>query len=777
MKKTLGLLLILLVTLPFLFSGCGGGGGGGTSTTGTGTETTDIVMISTADPLQHDFTNKVVAFEPDVEAEWSNSPSGTLFYLGQGESDPEKNLRDNLDLYVTKGIEWLYLHLLDGQGVLWFSSSTLLGLTHSGVDYNAQYVNSDTSEELAIAESDAKKRYVLVYDAAPLVVQEAHSRGLKVALNIESLAHIINKSTGAGIGGSATEVSIADNLPAPTLSEFNAFVQEVIALEPDAVFAEAYSPTYDNELSTLLSQASIPYWRGGSKLGDVWMGYYYSPYPTVAGDYRAYEYLITADGQLAMHNGDIYARARAWSTSVKTALVVGAYNPFPCDLTLNLYDLYSESRTEEWINGEYPTLATDESFVQNCTTNFWRNLILHGVLTQEPDMVILSADMDPSIQAALDLDLSTTIKSRIAEHTYTPSSLPVANIILDTPQFGSDDSDDNESYFELVAMSILPNVSDGLEAAGLQVVLTEDTPWTGGTVALTYIITAGGNEDDGEVGGGTPYWNTAQDLPQSLYNLLDTSSGPVFIHPVLGIPNTTVWQQIRSKFGLPSTFSFKNNTYNSSDPALQTSLISSRLVDSSEEILEDSYGRYVMEPITPATGSVIGFTMKLPSYIYGELGQVANIVGSSEVDSANVVAEGPLLVNSHDGSGGNIISTTYTSPYLLKDGQGSFLWTVNQLHHEAFTYIISRTAAEALGKTSPLAAPAYVQMRGGELTSALAYDQTTLQFQMPVSDGTSVRIRVYNYLGEKISDETVSYSAPLSRVLDKRSLLVAEPAQ
>ena len=733
-------------------------------------------VLATIDPLLNDLTAKAAAFEVDFVREFGTTPTPSLIYLGTGEQPALDALLDaNLDLYVAKQILWVDFAVVEGGGLVWFNSPTLTGLVHSGFDYDSQY---DQDDELVVDEATAKKRYAVAMDAVPLIIQKAHAKGLMVSLNIESLAHIINRAEGSGIGGDAeTTLAVAEDLPAPTLEQLGAFVDEVIALGPDAVSAEAYSSAYDNMIADKLSGAGISYWHTGPGLGSVWVGYYYSPYPTVEGDLLTYLYLHTYDGQLAMTNGDIYARARGQSTPVETSLVVGAYNPCPCDQTLNESDLYSETRSadEYWIDNERP-VRPDGTTVENCATDFWRNLALYGTLTQDPDIILISADLEPSITAAMDLDLPGRISDRLAEHTYRPPALPVANIIVDVPSFTDEDGMSTDEYLEYIGLHIIPLVNDGLEAAGLQTVLTEDTPWTGGAVALTYIITPGGNETNGDDGDmGSPYWTTAQDLPATLVNLLDTAvhEGPVFLHPVLGIPSTIRWKTVRERFGMPDVFAFKNAEL--ADTEEQTSLVSSRLVDAELEDITDAKGRLVKAPITPASGVVMGFTVKLPAFLDDTLGQTGNIIGSSEVEADKIIAQGPLLANTADDIGNVTATEQHTVAYLVGDNSGRFLWTINQLHSEAYTYILTRAIADALSMTPPLAAPAPVQMRGGRQLVALAYDSTELRFNLPVTSGDLVSIKIYDYRGELVSSETIAYAGTLTRTLGKRSLLVAEP--
>jgi len=717
------------------------------------------VIFSTIDPLLNDLTAQKAAFEVHLDREYGSQPTPNFIHLGTGEQPALEDLLEaNLGLYVTKQIPWVDFAIVEGGGLLCFDSQILTSLVHSGFDYDSQY---DQDGNLIAGEATAKKRYVIAMNVTPLILQKAHAKGLKVSLNVESLAHIVNFAAGSGIGGDAdTTLSVAEDLPAPTLEQFGSFVDEVIALGPDAVSAEAYDSEYDQLLADKLSQANIPYWHTGAGIGTVWVGYYYSPYPTVPGDLLTYAYLHTHDGQLAMANGDVFARARAQSPEVDISLVLGAYNPTPCDLSLTEYDVYSESRSEDenWIDNESP-VRPDGTAVVNCAVDFWRNLGLYGVLTQDPDILLISAVLKDSIAAAMDLDLPGRIAARLVEHTYRPPDLRVANIIVDVPSFTDDDGFTNDDYLEIISLHIIPLVNGGLEAAGLRTVLTEGSAWAGGPAALTYIITPGGNESDGQSEDmGAPYWSSAQDLPQYVVDLLDTGNhaGPVFLHPVLGIPSTTQWKAVRARFGMPAMFSSKNSEL--ATEGEETSLISSRLVDSTLEDITDDKGRLVKAPITPDTGDVMGFTVSLPAFLDHSLGQTGNIIGSTEVAADKIIAQGPMLANTADDTGSVTGSVSHTVPYLVGDSSERYLWTINQLYSEAFTFILTQAISGALASTPPLAAPAKVQMRGGKQLVALAYDSTELRFNLPVNSGDSISIKIYDEKGEPASAETISYS-------------------
>jgi hypothetical protein len=226
---------------------------------------------------------------------------------------------------------------------------------------------------------------------------------------------------------------------------------------------------------------------------------------------------------------------------------------------------------------------------------------------------------------------------------------------------------------------------------------------------------------------------------------------------------------------MPDLFAFKNAAL--AGPEARTSLVSSRLVDAELEEIADEKGRLLNAPITPETGEVMGYTVRLPAFLDHTLGQTGNIIGSAEVDEDKIIAQGPMLANTADDAGNVSATDRHTVAYLVGDSSGRFLWTINQLHSEAYTYILTTAIADALSMIPPLAAPAPVQMRGGAQIVALAYDRTDLKFNLPIPTDDQVSITIYDHRSELVSSEIVAYEGTLTRTLGKRSLLVAEPYQ
>lgn len=707
-----------------------------------------------------------LAFDVEADLPFSSEPVAKLISLGE-RTDWQEMVRSNIRWLVEQGYSGIDVPVVGGYGAVFVPSKVLGELRHPGFDYDAQY---DADGDLVVPEEEALQRYQVAGDVFPFVAAEAHAAGLTVNANIESLAHIINQAAGSGIGGEEASLSIAGNLPPPNVAGVLAFVDEVIAAGADSISAEAYSPEYDEAIERHLAALGFPYWHTGADRGTLWVGYYYSLYPDRQGVASVYSYLHTSDALLGSTNGGIFARARALDPQPETAVVVGAYNPVPCDPNISIADLYDPARDggdAYAIDNEFPVLG-DGTAVENCATAAWLNLILVAVRTQQVDAVQLTSDIEPSIQETAKPGLRQKIIDRLSAHPAPEGEKPVANIVIDLPKFGEEDGMSAEEFFENVSLSLLGLVDDALSAAGYVTVLTYDEPWRG-SVAMTYVITAGGNEDTGDGEGmGPPYWSNAQELEPSLARLLDPAvhPGPVFIHPVFGIPEGRGWSGVRAQFGLPERFAYRNTSLSDYED-YHTSLLTSQPIDGEGDVREGRPPVAVM----PARGTVLGRVMALaPLGDFGVLGLAANLVGPSEAAAGRVFASGPL---SPDGRG-----DPSSAPYLVSDGAGRFLWTVNQLHHEAFTFIVGQALASATGNDPVLMEPTAAHVWSGAQTFAFAYAPTEVVLNLPFEDGTLIDITVYDRQSRPVTETSgQAYAAPLRVALDQYSLLVVEQAR
>ncbi|MDP6714060.1 MAG: hypothetical protein QF368_05500, partial [SAR202 cluster bacterium] len=728
----------------------------------------DLPRLTTqVDLLFTDLNTGQLIFEVEAESQFGESPSGSIVPL-EGSPVLEDMIRANLDWLSERGYTEFEVYGVEGDGAVYFDSQLLASLRHEGFDYNSQYDGPPEDDELKIDEEEARGRYYWTGNLLPFVMEEAHSRGMKVAVLIESLAHIINRAGESGIG--AGGLSISGNLPPLTVEQVLTFVDEVLATGADAISSEAFSIDYDTAIANHLASKGVPYMRTGADVGTVWQGYYYSFYPDQKETRDVYTYVHSDTAVFGSTNGTTFARAGALSPEPETSVVVGAYNPIPCDTSLSLADVYSETRSLP-IDENQPTLD-DGTVVENCATGPWLNLLTIAALRQGVDRILLTADMEASIAASSRPDITTEILQRIAAHPRPDDARPVANIILDRFRIQGDGGFSADEYFEHVSLSIVGNVDDALEAAGYSTVLTYDRPWDGGDVALSYVLTPGGNEDtEDEVGMGPPYWNNGQDLSAELSTLLDSAShpGPVFIHPIVGLPDFGTWQSVRQQFGLPPRFAFANPALSSFEE-YHTSLLTSFAVTSEGENEDASKD----QSIFPATGQVLGRSVSLaPFSDFYRLGEIANLAGPDDVAADRIFASGPMHVPT---SGGG--REERTAPYLVIDGQGNYLWLLNQLHHEAFTFITGQAIAQATGQPAVLVEPTKAHVWSGLQTFALAYDNTTVNLQLPYEAGQAIDITIYDVRSQLISEQRgVPYSGSVQATLNKHSLLVVEPAR
>ena len=233
-------------------------------------------ITTQVDLLFTDLNTGQQAFEVETEAQFSESPSGEIVSI-EGSRVLEDMVRANLQWLVERGYTEFEVYGVEGDGAVYFDSQLLASLRHEGFDYNGQYDGPLEDDELKIDEEEARGRYYSVGPLLPFIMDEAHRLGLKVAVLIESLAHIINRSGESGIGSEG--LSISGNLPPLTVEQVLTFVDEVLATGADAISSEAFSIEYDTAIANHLAAKGVPYMRTGADVGTVWQGYYYSFYP------------------------------------------------------------------------------------------------------------------------------------------------------------------------------------------------------------------------------------------------------------------------------------------------------------------------------------------------------------------------------------------------------------------------------------------------------------------------------------------------------------------
>jgi len=726
-------------------------------------------IFSLIDIIFTDLTTGQEVFDIAIEQEFGDSPTAAMEPLVDGISFEALIFR-NMEWLAGQGYQSVEVPTVAGFGDVFLESAALAPLRHKNVNYNGQYEGKDPENDLKIDELDAYLRYHTIPGVFQSIVSAAKANGIAVTGNVESIAHIINRAQESGIGGGEDELVLAGLLPIPTIDQVITFIDDVIDAGAVRISAEAYPLDYDNRIAEHLASRGIPYKHTGAEIGDLWTGYYYSFYPdkTAAGD--ALVYLHSACAIIGNTNASVFARARASGDDIDTAVVVGAYVPYPCNTSLSIADVYNDDGSGSLhVELDAPTFS-DGSAAPNCTTDLWTNLLLVATNRQGIDTIEFAADLSASVSAVSTPGLAARVRERILSHPIPSQNLPIANVIVDLPVFGEDDGISTAEFYELIRDVQLGLVDDALQAAGYQTVLTFDEPWTGGDVSLTYILTAGGNEETGEeFAYGFPYWNAQQDIDPRLHGVVSsaTTDRPVFIHPIYGIPEKGIWSDLRTSMGLPARFPYANPSFGP-DEEYRTSLLTSWALDSAGEVTADG----MAVPITPLTGSIAGQVAILtPFGDVTRIGQTANFIDVAEVPTSNIVFSAPLRVQ---GSGG---LEEKMAPYLVTDGNGLHMWMVSQIHHEGFTFAMSEAIARSTSGNRVLEKPAYVHLYSGRQTFALAYDHSDVSLNLPFTPGELIDVTVYNPAGLAVEERRgVAYDGPVMASLEKYGLLVVEPA-
>ena len=103
-------------------------------------------VFTTIDPLLNDLTAKAPAFEVDLEFEYGSNPVPSFIYLGTGNQPTLAALLEaNLDLFVQKKVPWVDFAAIEGGGLLWFNSPTLLLRLDRSTPRSPQKIAAETT--------------------------------------------------------------------------------------------------------------------------------------------------------------------------------------------------------------------------------------------------------------------------------------------------------------------------------------------------------------------------------------------------------------------------------------------------------------------------------------------------------------------------------------------------------------------------------------------------------------------------------------------------------
>ena len=339
----------------------------------------------------------------------------------------------------------------------------------------------------------------------PTILREARTRGVRVLVMMESLAHIL---TGA--------VPFSSNIDPRRLTPDA--VSRVIGELADAaqsqgvaigITEEAYDETYLDALSHATKDRGVTHVHFFEDLAcrpDVLLSEDYSYYPydgrhsTVDQDYIRFLNDVGAYyGELGSLNV-MYGTARACGIAVGT-------------LTAGGWGMGSQT---------HQNVALFRS-VQYGPTSFY-------FVVAEGDNGPFTPDEAPHVT---NYDFNRSLRPLIESFGRKQSDCvkPVANLIIDEPPPGTDLAD----VFTIAKLSSLGAVTNAMLSAGFEVVVTTSKPYEG--AQLFYVFGPGLIDDDGG------------DLADGLAEL-PSSEVPVFYQVAGALPDAPNWNRVKAMLGL-----------------------------------------------------------------------------------------------------------------------------------------------------------------------------------------------------------------------------------
>jgi len=769
------------------------------------------------DPL-YNFKEQKFTLDYDVTSPYGNNPSVQLDVLVPGYT-LERNITDNLDFLKERGFTTVTLTLVDGFGELFTDVPILLEKTHEGFDYDSQYedpTDPDSGLIEGLDERTAKQRYFLLADITPFFASEAHKRGLKVDLNIESLAHIINRANETGIGGTQGEMVIAGNLPSPSLDEAALFLEQVkasiLAYDPTVTdftfFEEAYTDDYVAVITETSRRLGVSHRHTGPNVngdGDVWAGYYYAFYPLSALQMDIYRFLITLSSTPPVESLT-FGPARTMNKGRQ--MVVGHYTPWPADPNLGIEDLYDLSRTDEDLGfmpiSSNDPVGPDGNPIETRTSGLQKNYMLYALIAERITDYFISVDLDPAFGDLARLNVTTDILPRLNEFAHVlKEPRPLVNVIIDhAVDQGNDrnEGDDAISDFSdvmpaVVQYAISEPIMAAISAAGFETWITYGHPLEGHEVDAYWIITAGGDEfvEEEDSTESPPLWTNADELSDDLLALIDPaqSDKPVIVSTMAGIPNSGNWQPVREIFGIPTGRGGTENgpAYASvnmmEDAAYQTSLVSSFLTDDQGELILDENGVDTHLDILPETIDWDGHPVRLRGLDPSGFGLFANVISPDEIPQENAMlassrADGSDGISIHTlGSDGeSAVTTQEKSVYIIRNGMdGTKILIDPNIYHYEMMYPLSNILCDITGRPRTMNRPSLAYVSSGLTTAVFALDSTEIDLNLAIEE-EEVQLDTFDWAGNPIiTGEVISKQALFPLSLSKHELAVIRPVQ
>ena len=720
-----------------------------------------------------------------VAFEFGSHPRVEYSVLEEGAS-VEQNIIDNLDFLKDRGFTRVSFTVVDGFGSYYFDSPLLMNMAHEGFDYDAQLADpTDPESDLAegIDPRTAKQRYSFAGNWAPFFASEAHKRRLTFDLNFESLAHIISRAQGAGIGAEEGEQVIAGNLPLPSTAQIGTFLEElhaaILAYDPTiteySISEEAYDGEYIAAIAETAARLGITHVHTGENepgWGDIWRGYYYAFYPLDLLQVDIYRYVITLASTPAVV-AQTFGAARTYGKVPR--LVVGHYTPWPADPNLSIEDIYDPDRSEDVgppIDNDNP-LDRDGNPVATRTDGLQRNYLLYGLIAERATDFQYAVDLTPALEALAELDVERDVLPRLNEFAHAlQETRPIVNVIVDNPADQGNDADtaDNEisdfstAFAGVVEYGLAETMYASIHAAGMEAWVTFNEPMEDRDIAAYWIITAGGGEtiEEEESSEAPPYWTNADDLDPVLLDLIDpTKTGtPVIVSTMAGLANTENWTRVREIFGIPTGRGGTETgpAYASRNlidlPEYQTSLASNFLSDSDGEAITTDEGEPLTADILPETVNWGGMAVRLRGVDPSSFGIVANVIHPDEVPTENALlassrtdSSDALIISDPDDTGTDISTTSEPCVYIFRNGADGKKILINpNIYHLDMTYPLSNILCDITGRARSMNRPTTAYISVGETTAVFAVDDTTVDLSLPI-EGDGVRFDKFDRSG------------------------------